>query len=115
MNKRLSAAFAIAIAFAASASAQAPSKTRGYVETLASPRFEGRLAGSNGETLASDYIASELEKIGAMPLPGRTDVRLPFEFTAGTRDGGSTIRLSAGAACVKGVAGSSVGPIGEVR
>src|SRR5262249_4569826 len=72
---------------------QPASRTRSYVETLASPRLEGRLAGSNGETLAADYIASELQKIGAKPLPGKSDVRLPFEFTAGTRDGGSTIAV----------------------
>ena len=71
--------------------AQAPSKTRAHVEALASPRLEGRLAGSNGEKLASDYIASELQKIGARPLPGASDMREPFEFTAGTNDGGSTV------------------------
>jgi hypothetical protein len=75
---------------------QAPSKTRTHVETLASPRLEGRLAGSNGETLASEYIAAELQKIGAKPLPGRSDLRLPFEFTAGTKDGGSTITITNG-------------------
>jgi hypothetical protein len=36
------------------------SKTRTYVETLASPRLEGRLAGSNGERLASDFLVAEL-------------------------------------------------------
>src|SRR5262245_52297311 len=69
----------------------AQSKTRAHVETLASPRLEGRLAGSNGEQLASDYLVSELQKIGAKPLPGQRDYRLEFEFTAGTRDGGSRI------------------------
>jgi hypothetical protein len=73
---------------------QAPSKTRAHVEALASERFEGRLAGSNGERLASNYIAAQLKKIGAKPLPGHTDFLLPFEFTAGTRDGGSTISFA---------------------
>ncbi|MGH7487240.1 MAG: hypothetical protein ACREMY_16820, partial [bacterium] len=52
--------------FAISALSAAPvlvdaqtSKTRVHVETLASPRLEGRLAGSNGERLASEYIVSE--------------------------------------------------------
>src|SRR5712691_11098732 len=85
-------AVAVFVAAAAGLPAQA-SKTRAHVETLASPRLEGRLAGSNGERLASDYIVAELEKIGAKPLPGQQDFRLPFEFTAGTRDGGSTISL----------------------
>jgi Zn-dependent M28 family amino/carboxypeptidase len=86
-----SALFAVS-AVPSSSSAQT-SKTRAHVETLASPRLEGRLAGSNGEKLASDYIASEMQKIGAKPLPGHTDFLEPFEFTAGTRDGGSKISL----------------------
>ena len=57
---------------------------------LASERLEGRLVGSNGEQLASDYLVSQLRRIGARPLPGQNDFLLPFEFTAGTRDGGST-------------------------
>lgn len=69
------------------------SRTRAYVETLASPRLEGRLAGSNGERLAADYIASELQKIGAKPLPGQQDFREPFEFTAGTSDAGSSLSV----------------------
>ena len=80
----------VVIAFGAGLAAQT-SKTRAYVETLASEKLEGRLAGSNGERLAADYIVSELQKIGAKPLPGQADFRLPFEFTAGTRDGGSTM------------------------
>jgi hypothetical protein len=56
------------------------------------------LAGSSGERLASDYLAGALQKIGAKPLPGKTDVRVPFEFTAGTRDGGSSIAIRGGGA-----------------
>ena len=51
---------------------------------------KGGWSGSNGERLASDYLVSQLRRIGAKPLPGATDFLLPFEFTAGTRDGGST-------------------------
>jgi hypothetical protein len=64
-------------------------KTRAHVEALASPRLEGRLTGSNGEKLASDYLVAELKKIGAKPLPGRDDFLMSFPFTAGTRDGGT--------------------------
>jgi hypothetical protein len=53
--------------------AQAASKTRAHVQALASEKLEGRLAGSTGERLASDYIAGVLQKIGAKPLPGRQD------------------------------------------
>src|SRR5262249_53204860 len=86
-------AFLIFAIVAAQPAAQ-ESKTRAHVQALASPRLEGRLAGSNGEKLASDYIVGELKKIGAKPLPGRTDLLMPFEFTAGTRDGGSSIMFS---------------------
>jgi peptidase M28-like protein/PDZ domain-containing protein/PA domain-containing protein len=89
------AASALIAGAAAALEAQAPaSKTRTFVETLASPKLEGRLAGSNGEKLASEYIVSELQKIGAKPLPGRGDLLSPFEFTAGTKDGGSRISVS---------------------
>jgi hypothetical protein len=80
--------------------AQAPpasSPTRRHVETLASEKLEGRLTGSAGERLAGDYIVSELQRAGARPLPGLPDFRVPFEFTAGSRDGGSaaTVRVPA--------------------
>jgi hypothetical protein len=67
------------------------SATRAHVETLASERFEGRQAGSEGERLAADYLVSELKRLGAVPLPGQEDYRLPFSFTAGVRDGGSSL------------------------
>jgi len=38
-------------------------------------------------------IADEAVKIGAKALPGQRDFRLPFEFTAGTKDGGSSISV----------------------
>src|SRR6187402_1453140 len=72
----------------------APSRTRSHVETLASERLEGRLAGTNGERLAAEYLVSQLQRIGARPLPGAADFRLPFEFTAGTKDGGSSLGLT---------------------
>jgi hypothetical protein len=67
---------------------------RPHVVALGSEKMEGRLTGSPGEQLAADYIVSQLKRIGARPLPGRTDYRLPFEFTAGTRDGGSAISVT---------------------
>jgi Zn-dependent M28 family amino/carboxypeptidase len=78
--------------------AQAPatpasSRTRPYVETLASEKFAGREAGSAGEQQAADYIAAQLARIGARPLPGRSDVFQSFEFTAGSRDGGSQLTV----------------------
>jgi Zn-dependent M28 family amino/carboxypeptidase len=70
------------------------SRTRTHVQTLASEKFEGRLAGSAGERLAADYIARELKRIGARPLPGSNDVFHRFEFTAGTKDAGSTVSVT---------------------
>ena len=69
------------------------SRSRAHVETLAAPGLEGRLTGSTGERLASDYIGAELRRIGALPLPGQPDYLAAFEFTAGTRDGGSSVAL----------------------
>src|SRR5213080_820648 len=86
--KRLSSTIGVAVAILAAGLAgaqQTVSQTRARVETLASEKFEGRLAGSNGERLAGEYIALQLQALGARPLPGRSDFFLPFEFTAGTR------------------------------
>jgi Zn-dependent M28 family amino/carboxypeptidase len=79
--------------------AQVGSRTRERVEFLASDLLDGREAGSAGERLAGDYIASELVRLGAKPLPSHADMYLPFEFTAGSRDGGSRLTVTtAGAA-----------------
>jgi len=80
----------------AALSAQAPAPatatgTRSYVETLASEKFAGREAGSTGEQQAGNYIAAQLARIGARPLPGRQDVFMSFDFTAGSRDGGTQL------------------------
>jgi Peptidase family M28/PDZ domain/PA domain len=94
--KGLLIAVAVVLASIAQPHAQTTtvSKTRQHVTALASERLEGRLAGSNGEKLASDYLVAELRRIGAKPLPGATDFLLPFEFTAGTKDGGSTATIT---------------------
>ncbi|MEP6782665.1 MAG: M28 family peptidase [Acidobacteriota bacterium] len=64
------------------------------MQTLASDKFEGRLTGTPGERLAGDYLIAELKRIGAKPLPGMTDFRMPFSFTAGSKDGGSTLTIN---------------------
>ena len=80
----------------AQATAPAQSKTRAHVQTLASEKLEGRMAGSAGERLAAEYIARELTRIGAKPLPGQTSVFQGFEFTAGTKDAGSALTVMGG-------------------
>jgi hypothetical protein len=87
---------AIGAALLPSVDVLAQSQTRPHVETLASPKMEGRLTGTAGEKLAADYLIAELKKIGARPLPGATDFRMPFTFTAGSKDGGSRITYSGG-------------------
>jgi hypothetical protein len=111
MKKMLLALVLVAQALWPSAIGAQTSQTRAYVETLASARLEGRLAGSNGERLAADYLVSELQKLGAKPLPGQQDYRLPFEFTAGTSDAGSSIEITH-APTTAAAFGTVVGSIG---
>jgi peptidase M28-like protein/PDZ domain-containing protein/PA domain-containing protein len=67
--------------------------TRAHVAALAGNGAEGRLTGSKGEQVASDYLVAQLKRIGARPLPGRSDYVMPFEFTAGASDGGSVVLM----------------------
>jgi Zn-dependent M28 family amino/carboxypeptidase len=89
------------------------SRTKTHVQTLASDKFEGRLTGSPGEKLAADYLIAELKRMGAKPLPGMTDFRMPFTFTAGSKDGGSKVTLGtrdfSGAASVQALSFSDAG------
>ncbi len=64
-----------------------------HVATLAAPEMAGRLTGTEGERKAAAYLVQQLEAIGAKPLPGDDDLLRDFEFTAGARDAGSTIRV----------------------
>ena len=74
--------------------ADAASKTRAHVTALASERLEGRFTGTRGERLAGDYLVAQLKKMGAKPLPGRAEYRLPFTFTAGAKDGGTSLTIA---------------------
>jgi len=78
-----------AVAQAQPAVAAPPSRTRTHVDTLASPKLEGRLTGSPGADAAAAYIEAELKRIGARPLPGGFGFRVPFTFTAGVKDEGT--------------------------
>jgi Zn-dependent M28 family amino/carboxypeptidase len=88
---------AILLVIPATGRTQAPatSPVRAHVEFLASEKLEGREAGSQGERLAADYLTRELARIGARPLPGKPDMFMSFEFTAGSRDGGSRLTVTA--------------------
>jgi hypothetical protein len=70
----------------------APPGVEDTVRTLASAAYGGRLTGSPGARAAADYLAAQLARIGAGPLPGRA-YEIPFEFAAGTRDAGSSLAI----------------------
>jgi hypothetical protein len=111
--------FVAALAAPLFVAAQTPSKTRADVEALASTKFAGRLAGSAGERLAGDYLVGQLQQIGVKPLPGQSDLREPFEFTAGTEDGGTRVSVGwdppAAGATASGRTGGFVGGINTAR
>ena len=81
------------LAQAQPAAAAPVSRTRAHVDTLASPKLEGRLTGSAGADAAAAYIEAELKRIGARPLPGGFGFRVPFTFTSGVKDEGTSIAL----------------------
>ncbi|HVS66848.1 MAG TPA: M20/M25/M40 family metallo-hydrolase [Thermoanaerobaculia bacterium] len=78
------------------APAAATTKLLADVGWLASADLEGRLTGTTGEQLAAEYLAQSLADAGAEPLPGQEGYLMPFEFTSGTDDAGSSIRVTAG-------------------
>jgi hypothetical protein len=96
---RTAAVLLLSLGLSAGAAAQALSTsqtpaTRAHVEALASEELGGREAGSPGERMAAEYLSDTLAGLGARPLPGLGSMLVPFEFTAGSRDGGT--RLSIG-------------------
>src|SRR5258706_1637924 len=90
----LAATLALLIPVASPSQTAVASRTRAAVEFLASDRLEGREAGSAGERLAGDYIAMQLTRVGAKPLPRHPNMFRPFQFTAGSRDRGSPLTIS---------------------
>ncbi|MEO1369477.1 MAG: M20/M25/M40 family metallo-hydrolase, partial [Acidobacteriota bacterium] len=62
-------------------------------EALAAPALEGRLTGTDGARRAAAHIVGQLEALGAEPLPGRDSLEIPFEFTAGSKDTGTSLRV----------------------
>ena len=86
-------AFLFVVAAPQRAKAADPVRLKTDISTLASERFGGRLTGTDGERLAREFIVAELKRIGAKPLPGQRDFALPFEFSAGSRDTGTTLSI----------------------
>ena len=83
-----------ALAAAGAASDDRPAELRRHVEFLASPELAGRLTGTPEAERAADYLVEALRELGAEPLPGTDGFRLPFEFTAGVDDAGSSVQVA---------------------
>ena len=81
--------------------------TRPFVETLASEKLGGREAGSADERAAGAYLASQLARMGARPLPGRSDMFQSFPFTAGSHDAGSRVSVTVGSTAPRAFAAAS--------
>jgi hypothetical protein len=105
----------LAATLPASAQTTTTARTRPHVELLASEKLAGREAGSEGERLAADYIAAQLQRAGVRPLPGRKDLFVPFEFVAGTRNGNSSISINGVAQPANQVRALSFSDDGEVK
>jgi len=58
---------------------------RAIVSHLASDELEGRLAGSRGAELASEYIAAQMKRIGLQPVGTNENYFQSYEFNAGAR------------------------------
>jgi Tol biopolymer transport system component len=56
---------------------------RQHVEYLASDALEGRLTGTRGEQLATEYVAEVMGKAGLLPFGDKDGWYESFEFTAG--------------------------------
>jgi hypothetical protein len=69
---------------AASASYEiSPATLQKHVTYLSSPALEGRLTGSPGEQLATDYIAAYFKQLGLTPAGDHGSYIQEFNFTAG--------------------------------
>jgi Tol biopolymer transport system component len=60
-----------------------PDDLRRHVEVLASRAMEGRLTGTEGERLATAYVADAFERLNLEPAGDDGSFFQPFDFTAG--------------------------------
>ncbi|MBN1417554.1 MAG: M28 family peptidase [Planctomycetes bacterium] len=66
-----------------------------HTSRLASPALEGRLTGTPGERLATEYVAAVFREIGLEPAGADGTYYQPFAFTAGLSLGpGNALQLS---------------------
>ncbi|MCP4041820.1 MAG: peptidase M28, partial [Gammaproteobacteria bacterium] len=64
-----------------------PEDLRLHVEYLASDKLEGRLTGSQGERLATDYVAAVFRSLGLLPAGEDGRYFQEFDFTSGVSMG----------------------------
>ncbi|MCG3138593.1 MAG: Protein TolB [Phycisphaerae bacterium] len=60
---------------------------RQYIETLASSAMDGRLTGTPGEKMATDYVAAQFQRLGLQPAGDNGTYFQEFSFTAGANLG----------------------------
>ncbi len=65
----------------------APADAVGHVEYLCRPQLGGRLTGTKGEQLATNYVALHFETIGLLPAGDNDTYFQEFEFTSGVSAG----------------------------
>ena len=74
-----------------------PDDMKQHITYLASDALEGRMTGTKGEQMATQYVANAFEKIGLVPFGDKDTWFETFEFTAGVALGqGNTLALEAG-------------------
>jgi Tol biopolymer transport system component len=66
----------------------APEDILRHVDYLCRPELEGRLTGTEGERLATAYVAAYLDSLGLKPAGNDGSWFQPFEFTSGVALGG---------------------------
>lgn len=65
----------------------APADAVRHVEYLCRPQLQGRLTGTRGEKLATNYVALLFETLGLKPAGADEDWFQPFDFTSGVSAG----------------------------
>lgn len=72
-----------------------PTDVARHVAYLCRPELEGRMTGSRGEKMATEYVAAYFDHLGLKPAGGEGSFFQPFEFPAGASLGpNNTLRSS---------------------
>ncbi|MEQ8821488.1 MAG: M20/M25/M40 family metallo-hydrolase [Sumerlaeia bacterium] len=81
-----------------------------HAHHLASVKYEGRQAGTAGEKRAAQYLVEQLTALGARPVPGQKDLRIPFEFMAEARATRAALALTSRNGAQEWAAGEDFAP-----